>query len=255
MVIPIPAGGNGLQGPVPEELQPTFQRIKACVLVMIAANILKFLSGMCLLPVLSLLAQSLSSLMCTTCGIFLLKDEKPVDKVYKFIATTICQVCADNCSPGMPCLRPFVFCCFITVMLDLFGGGILDFAIAQLKVVFAPDKWPNDAFGICFSTFILSIIIGSLAQFIGAYFGWQAMKQLDDGMGTGYGPLAGDTFGGGGVGGPPRPGPFLGGGGGMPASSARPNNIRTGGGGGYAPPAQQQEGWKPFSGSGHRLGS
>jgi len=239
MVIPLPSGALGapMVGPPPAQLEPRFKKMKWCVQAMIASMFAKI--GGCILidQVQMLFSSSFSLIFNTLVGIFLLKDDPQIGRIYQLLATTCCQICAQNCQGGMSCLMSFVICSLITIVMDFFFGNTLGvvrlclarMATAEVNLVYTIGGW----------LVILAAVGAFLAQGIGAFQGFKAYREAQD---FGTSSQAGEWSGGGGGG----AGSAFGGGGsgGYPAASEAAGSSRRATG-----PAFQ-----PFSGGGQRLG-
>lgn len=239
MVIPV-GGGMGMQGPPPPELQAEFQRVKVCLLAMIASMMVKLASGTLLYGFLQVLSSCLNLGLNTLMGIFLLRDDHSIGKIYQFLMNNCFQSCGQMCTGGMGCLVPFVLCNFITVVLDLLLGPTLIIVIKEVPLLLHPAEWASPVAWLENLAFTLSAFSALAAQGAAAYFGWQAYKVAASsflGPDVPYMPLG--------------PGQQLGGG-------QPPAPSRSGGGGGYVPPTVRQapaaQPFQPFSGQGQRLG-
>eukprot|EP00929_Paragymnodinium_shiwhaense_P066822 TRINITY_DN33572_c0_g2_i2.p1 TRINITY_DN33572_c0_g2~~TRINITY_DN33572_c0_g2_i2.p1 ORF type:complete len:195 (-),score=36.55 TRINITY_DN33572_c0_g2_i2:282-866(-) len=191
MVIPIP-NSPALVGPPPASVAHQFRRIKISVQVMIVATLVRVFLGSWLRDPIYALSSSANLIINTVIGVFLLRDDADISKVHRFLVTTCCQSCHQQCDGSMRCLMPFVLCNLITVVMDLLGGGSLQIIITGLPIVFEPEKWPSVAFGIVFSGFVLSCLAGFFGQLAGALFGYYAFKEITDMESGGYGMLGGE---------------------------------------------------------------
>lgn len=232
MVIPMPA--DPIQGPPPPEVAGQFKWIKYAVLVMLGCTIGRLFSAMLLLDPLHGLMICLNLILITVMGVFLMKDDTHLKPVHFFMVTRCCTACAEQSYGGMNCLLPFCVCNLVTLFVDLLGNSFAGL-IKMLPVVFDPKLWPSKLGGVLLSVYCLSTLFSYLAQLVGCIAGYQAYTKARD-MLVGRGL----TPGGGGGYAPPayQPAPS----GSAPASSSRPSRA----------PGQQT--FKPFSGTGQRLG-
>eukprot|EP00933_Yihiella_yeosuensis_P064314 TRINITY_DN67662_c0_g1_i1.p1 TRINITY_DN67662_c0_g1~~TRINITY_DN67662_c0_g1_i1.p1 ORF type:complete len:209 (-),score=22.76 TRINITY_DN67662_c0_g1_i1:40-576(-) len=175
------------------------------------------------------ISQSFNILLNTVIGIFLLKDDPQIGRIYRFLVTTCCQMCGDACPGGMPCLMSFMICNLITVVFALLGGNV-QACVAAYKQM-ANSVVFFDAF--VFFLYLVSLAGSLISQTVGciyackAYNEMQAMSDLSQGF-----------SGGGGFGG-----------GGMVNPAARDRDDAP------ARESQPARGFVPFQGGGQTLGS
>eukprot|EP00928_Gymnodinium_smaydae_P073256 TRINITY_DN56495_c0_g1_i2.p1 TRINITY_DN56495_c0_g1~~TRINITY_DN56495_c0_g1_i2.p1 ORF type:complete len:263 (-),score=46.28 TRINITY_DN56495_c0_g1_i2:31-720(-) len=226
MVIPLPAGSMGtpMMGPPPAEVAGRFQVIKYCVMGMIAGLLGQLVWGALVGKLSNAIWSSLNLLLNTVIGIFLLRDDPQIGRIYKFLVTTICQACGDQCGGGMSCLMTFVLCNAITVVMNLLLDNVLGALIAASQTLFTVGLGPYDATVVML--LFVSLLVSLVSQILGAWNGWKAYTTVRD---------SGVTASGGGE---------WGGSGGYPTAAER----------GQAREARPAPGFQPFSGGGNRLG-
>merc|ERR1719203_781290 len=123
MVIPLGGMGPPLLGPPPSSLAHRFRQMKFCVLVLFGCVVGALIGALMLgQSVLTQLINSFNVILNGVFGIFLLKDDPQMERVYTFLVTTICQSCQDQCPTGMQCLLPFVMVNAMTVVLNILLG-------------------------------------------------------------------------------------------------------------------------------------
>jgi hypothetical protein len=243
MVIPMGSMGPQLLGPPPSELAPRIAVIKYCVLGMIFASFGRIVGGAMLgLKILDLLLNCFNLIINTVIGIFLLRDDPLLARIYQFLSTTCCQMCAEQCGGGMSCLMPFILCNLITVVCDLFFTDLSALKMKYDTFAGGPTNWPDSVFGFSFLLYAVAMVASFVSQTVGAIYGYLAYRQARD-MGTSATP---GSWGGGATGG---------GGGSVYQSGPR----------GYpqardvesepARPSRPSNAFQPFEGSGNRLGS
>lgn len=242
MVIPV-GGSIPLQGPPPPEMEAEFLKVKYCLKAMIGSMLAKLAAGTFVFGLVQTLSSCLNLGLNTLLGIFLLRDDASLGKIYTFLMTHCFQSCGPACTGGMGCLFPFVLCNLITVVLDVLLGPTLIILFKEVPLLTKPDQWTSLLEWLVNLVFTVASASALVAQACAAYFGWQAYKVATASMlgsDQPYMPLGG--------------GQQLGGGGGAPAAQGgfRPP------GGSYRPPphrqAPTQQDFKPFSGQGQRLG-
>lgn len=171
--------------------------------------------------------DSLNLILNTVMGIFLLRDDPSMARIYQFLITTCCSMCAEQCGGGLSCLLPFVICNVITVVLQILLNGVIQFLIKGFQDLANPSQWPNSIFGFAFGLYFISVLAALVAQIAGSYIGWQAYKVVRD---SGVTQSGGDWGGG----------------------------QASGGGGAVQAPARESRpasNFQPFTGGGQRLGS
>jgi len=242
MVIPLPAMGPPLMGPPPAELWPRFRIMKYCVVGMIGSTFARILLAFMLSASVSqVLVASLNIILNAIVGIFLLKDDPLLGRTYEFLATTCCQMCAQQCGGGMNCLLTFVICNAITVLFDVLLNNVIGGLIHDIGVIFDPNQWTSGIYGFLLGVNVLAIIVAFMAQTVGAVQGFLAYRQARD-FGTTATP--GEWSGGGGGGG----GPYFAGGRGSRAGYPAAREDAP------ARESQPSANFQPFSGGGNRLG-
>mmetsp|Transcript_26993 Transcript_26993/g.48799 ORF Transcript_26993/g.48799 Transcript_26993/m.48799 type:complete len:225 (+) Transcript_26993:48-722(+) len=224
MVIPIGGMGVPLMGPPPASVAPKFKIIKYCVLGMFGCTCGELLVGAMIGKLFSMLASSLNLILNTIIGIFLLRDDPLIGRMYAFLARTCCGPCSEQCQGGIGCLMSFIICNAITVFIDILLGGEISLIIQNFKVMLnAVDFY--EAF-IYWANLVCTV--GALvAQIVGSVYAWLAYKEIRD---SGVTSSGGDWSSGG-----------------YPQASAPRDD----------PPSQppRQANFTAFAGSGNRLGN
>lgn len=218
-----------LAGPPPAQLEQKFKRIKLCVLAMIASTFAKLFVGLLVGAELQILLNSLNMILSTVSGIFLLRDDPLIGRIYAFLARTCCQMCTQQCAGGMSCLMNFVMVTAICILMDLIAGN---FGViwTGFTILFDPSSWPTGFGAFVFLISFPSMVVAEASQFLGCYFGYQAYKQA---VTLGLGQSGGDW----------------GGGAASAGTSFRSGDANQP----SAPPAPSQ--FQAFAGGGQRLGS
>lgn len=272
MVIPLGGGpddGNGggmggmmqpMVGPPPQELVSRFKRIKVCLIAMIVGIVLQLGAGIPLMPsnAFNIVLNSLNGVFIIVVGIFLLKDDPMFAGAHKCLVNTFCSTCADQCQGGMACLCSWFFICLVTAVLALIpmSGSQIDTIIGGFRLIADEQasvdinwgfKAGSNLWYALFLTFLTSEVLVLLAQLLGGWHGFKAMKEWQ--LATEGQPQPN-------VGGPPESG-----GGGFTGGGFTGAGARLGGGGdarggnAAAPPRATPAATVAFSGQGQRLGS
>mmetsp|Transcript_8268 Transcript_8268/g.18476 ORF Transcript_8268/g.18476 Transcript_8268/m.18476 type:complete len:239 (-) Transcript_8268:94-810(-) len=237
MVVPMPGGDVQLQGPPPEELAPQFLWIKRSVFTMIVALVLRIIAGTLLFG-LTMIFNSMNLILTTAMGIWLLREDADIGPIYTYLTTTpLCESCGRQCPADMACLLPFVIFNFVTLALDILVGPTLVVIIRLVPMLMDPGTWHKSfLLGFFILMYVVSVVVATVGQFIGTYYGYQAYKVARDRViaeGGPYMPLAD------GPGGLRAPGQQVMGSWGQPNVPSR---------------AQAKPSFVPFSGEGKRLG-
>lgn len=238
MVIPIGGMGVPMQGPPPAELAPIFEKIKVCVLTMWVSMLGKLLAGLIYLGAINSLLDSLNLFLNTVVGVFLMRDDPQIGRIYKFLSSTCCGPCAENCGGGMSCLMSFIICNAITIAMQILLDNAIGILLGGLRAIFT-----NGNMGIgmiqelAFAFWVIFFVAAFVAQVLGAWFGWKAYSQA----------RAGGTS--------SREGTWGGGNSGGPTGA----NWRSGGAAAREAPSAREgrpaSGFHPFTGGGQRLGT
>lgn len=233
MVIPMGGMGVPLMGPPTPELQPRFQKIKLCMLVLMAALLGKFIGASMLGMFILVVSGSLNVVLNVVFGIFLLNDDPTFRPMYECLMRTFCSSCADQCQGGLSCLMSFMICNLITVVLNVLLGNPSDwqFAYVGFHEMTVKSGLELAAWGI----FTLSVVATTVAQLLASWHAWQAYKLARDSAAgsQGGGEWAANSGGGG---------------------SAYQGRDDQGRQDRPMAPASQATGFVPFGGGGNRLG-
>mmetsp|Transcript_66296 Transcript_66296/g.153971 ORF Transcript_66296/g.153971 Transcript_66296/m.153971 type:complete len:248 (-) Transcript_66296:254-997(-) len=246
MVIPMGSMGPPMMGPPPAELWPRFKIIKYCILTLLICTLLRIMSGSFVpdVKIGGVIWNSVSIVLVAIFGIFLMKDDALLGQAHRFLATTCCQWCDQNCGGGMNCLLPFVIYSALNVILDLLFGVIGD-VVKMVELFFNPSDWTTGLEGFWVGLNVISIISIYAAQITGAVQGWLAYRQAQD-FGVTATPGDWSTGGGGSSGGGGQYYP------GGPSQQAAARADRSDAPARESRPSQN---FMPFSGGGQRLGS
>lgn len=250
MVIPVGALGEPLFGPPPPELRHRFQVIKYCVFTMMAALMVRLMSGMLMDRVYGMFVSSFNLILNTVVGIFLLSDDEHLGPVYKFMITTCCSSCSEQCRGGMSCLMTFVLCNLITVVMEVLLNRTIEMILKGFEVVFTYGVNTSTTKA-AFLLYLISVTLAFVAQSIGSWHGWKAHQEAQA-IGTTVVPgtwNAAQPASGGGGGWNDWGGGQLGSGGGGQANQVEMQDRPAQGG--QAGPAAP---FQAFSGQGNRLG-
>eukprot|EP00439_Symbiodinium_sp_Y106_P056694 s2379_g7.t5 len=195
MVIPIPGGmGTPLMGPPPAIVAQKFKIIKACIVIMIVCTCGQLLAGALLGQLGDALLSSLNLILNTFIGIWMLKDDPLIGKIFDFLARTghslpilnnsssrnipsCCGSCAEQCQGGMTCLMPFIICNIITVLLQIILSSEIQLIIRDFKVMLNAVSF-YDAFRVWL--LLVSTVGALLAQIIGSIYGYLAYREVRD---------------------------------------------------------------------------
>eukprot|EP00930_Biecheleria_cincta_P005854 TRINITY_DN106806_c0_g1_i1.p1 TRINITY_DN106806_c0_g1~~TRINITY_DN106806_c0_g1_i1.p1 ORF type:complete len:244 (-),score=20.92 TRINITY_DN106806_c0_g1_i1:233-889(-) len=174
MVIPIPSG-NMLTGNPPDSVAPRLKIVKYSILTMIAcftgqgisALLIQGLGGLA-----QLILSGMNLLVNILLGIWLLRSDPTIKRIYDFLAQTCCSICTQDQFPkDLQCLVPFAFCNAITVVLAVLQGAIqadwMIFRLASAVDVF--DAFPLWLMLICTAGALISQTVGAIY----AYFVWK----------------------------------------------------------------------------------
>eukprot|EP00931_Biecheleriopsis_adriatica_P098226 TRINITY_DN72168_c0_g1_i1.p1 TRINITY_DN72168_c0_g1~~TRINITY_DN72168_c0_g1_i1.p1 ORF type:complete len:243 (+),score=45.50 TRINITY_DN72168_c0_g1_i1:56-730(+) len=177
MVIPIGGMGVPLMGPPPASVAPKFKIIKYCILGMMACIVGQLLCGVLLGQIVQSLLNSLNLILNTVIGIWLLKDDPTIARVYDFLARTCCGPCAEQCQGGMNCLMSFIICNVITVVLSVLLDGSIQYVIHSFSIMLNAVDF--------YDAFILWLLLAStagalVAQIVGSVYAWLAYKEVRD---------------------------------------------------------------------------
>lgn len=181
MVIPMGGIGTPMMGPFPADLQGRFRQLRALLLTIIAAALTQFIACQ-LIPGAETMPNVMSALnvfLNVVFGIFLLREDATIGRMYKCLTTTICQTCADQCGGGVQCLLPYIVNCVIMVVFaipDLFGVP------QMINLIFHPDDWTSDnLLGFWLFLAVFSQLAVFISQALSAYLSWQVYKAIRDG--------------------------------------------------------------------------
>lgn len=277
-------------GPPPQALNQEFTLLKNVVLSSLFFTITQaFAAGIISFELIGpYILDELTTWLNIFIGVWLCKDFSPFEKIYDFLATTCCSVCAQGCPSGMGCLITYSVLCGMQFVFSILFDILLPPASSTAFLVQFSQAWaqlnaqdPSTA-EIGYYLFWGSKWLYNVIMIVGCYIGYKTHKKLlvlvdmgdvtmaGQGRGGAYPPSGGRDVGGGGGGGG-RFGGFGGGGGG-----ARNFGGGTTGGGGFGGGAQMgtiggardnrdndapvrearpAAGFTQFSGQGHRLGS
>ncbi|CAE7320740.1 TNPO1 [Symbiodinium sp. CCMP2456] len=178
MVIPIPGGiGTPLMGPPPAIVAQKFKIIKACIVIMIVCTCGQLLAGALLGELGDALLSSLNLILNTFIGIWMLKDDPLIGKIFDFLARSCCGTCAEQCQGGMTCLMPFIICNIITVLLQIILSSEIQLIIKDFKVMLNSVSF-YDAFRVWL--LLVSTVGALLAQIIGSIYGYLAYREVRD---------------------------------------------------------------------------
>ncbi|CAE7367385.1 Cdc40, partial [Symbiodinium necroappetens] len=178
MVIPIPGGiGTPLMGPPPAIVAQKFKIIKACIVIMIVCTCGQLLAGALLGQLGDALLSSLNLILNTFIGIWMLKDDPLIGKIFDFLARSCCGTCAEQCQGGMTCLMPFIICNIITVLLQIILSSEIQLIIRDFKVMLNAVSF-YDAFRVWL--LLVSTVGALLAQIIGSIYGYLAYREVRD---------------------------------------------------------------------------
>lgn len=227
-------------GPPPPEVASQFKKIKYCVILMIFSTLMRLIAGGLLLGFLKVIMTSMNLLLNTVIGIFLLRDDRDIGRIHQLLINSCCSTCHEQCDGSLRCLMPFVICLVVTVLLDLLQGEVV--FVCQLLA--DPKLWAASAsaHNMLIIVWAISAPTAFVSQTLGAFFGWQAFKEL---RGADPGAALGGNLGG------YAPPPF------RPAGDAvgvRPSDGLAAVGSQALRGAPAQHTFKPFSGQGQRLG-
>eukprot|EP00927_Polykrikos_kofoidii_P085246 TRINITY_DN9219_c0_g1_i2.p1 TRINITY_DN9219_c0_g1~~TRINITY_DN9219_c0_g1_i2.p1 ORF type:complete len:232 (-),score=26.43 TRINITY_DN9219_c0_g1_i2:31-726(-) len=230
----IPLGGMGvpLAGPVPPEVHPRFVKLKYCVFALLVSIFCRLIVGIFLGVLASVLINSIQIIYLTCAGIFLLKDDPEVGRIYEFLRTTCCQICTEQCGGGISCLMPWIMLNVITLAFDIIFKGVIQQMIASIALLFKTGTSPSLA--LLNTILTVALVSAFSAEVVGTWQGWQAYKEVRD-LGAGQG----------------APGEWSSGGGSVYNSG--PQREPRSGQEMQAPPRQAN--FQPFAGAGNRLGS
>eukprot|EP00929_Paragymnodinium_shiwhaense_P101816 TRINITY_DN65000_c0_g1_i1.p1 TRINITY_DN65000_c0_g1~~TRINITY_DN65000_c0_g1_i1.p1 ORF type:complete len:230 (+),score=24.09 TRINITY_DN65000_c0_g1_i1:74-763(+) len=229
MVIPIGGMGTPLMGPPTAEMQPRFSKIKLALQIMIGGLLGRLFAALFLQMFTNELYISSALIFDILIGVWLLKDDDQIGRIYGFLMRTCCSPCAEQCQGqgGLGCLLSFVICNCITVAMDVILNGLLGKVFAEISLVTRPGLSPLD--GIFLALHVTCMTATTVGQVFGAWHSWQGYKMARD---SGVTATGGDWGSSGGT-----------------AYNVRPSAAQAMQGG----PAQQN--FQPFEGSGNRLGS
>eukprot|EP00416_Gambierdiscus_australes_P021124 CAMPEP_0171062304 /NCGR_PEP_ID=MMETSP0766_2-20121228/4990_1 /TAXON_ID=439317 /ORGANISM="Gambierdiscus australes, Strain CAWD 149" /LENGTH=247 /DNA_ID=CAMNT_0011518101 /DNA_START=73 /DNA_END=817 /DNA_ORIENTATION=+ len=157
--------GPPMMGPPPAELWPRFKIIKYCILTLLICTLLRIMSGSFVpdVKIGGVIWNSVSIVLVAIFGIFLMKDDALLGQAHRFLATTCCQWCDQNCGGGMNCLLPFVIYSALNVILDLLFGVIGD-VVKMVELFFNPSDWTTGLEGFWVGLNVISIISIYAAQ-------------------------------------------------------------------------------------------
>lgn len=256
MVIPLPATGPVSDGPPPPSMAGHIRKLKICVWLLIVAMVTKFVALMVvyvifngLIGIFLALSGVLNQFMAVVAGIFLLKDDQTISKMYDFLLEKCnCYQCRDQCGSGMKCLVPFTALNAVNLIFDVINPIYIQDVIGYIS---GDDGNPSIFSGyddtstlaminwFCKVLLVISIPCCMIGEIGASYVGWKAYAILreeseSDGPAGGYRPLAS------------RP----------PQTQQQPQMQQMPYGQPTAPTRQQQpQTWQAFSGAGQRLGS
>ncbi|CAL1156024.1 unnamed protein product [Cladocopium goreaui] len=119
MVIPIGGMGVPLMGPPPPEVAHRFRVIKYSILILILCTIGELIAGILGGAFGQMLVSSLNLILNALIGVWMLKDDSTIGRIYAFLGRSCCKPCTEQCQGGLTCLMPFIICNLITVLLGL----------------------------------------------------------------------------------------------------------------------------------------
>lgn len=194
-MIPIGGGGPGQDGmsnamvlrATPPELVPRMKKIKVCLTVLIISLIAKIVCGSLMgNGLFSMISASLSVILISIVGIFLLNEDPFYGRIYNCCLTTICSSCQESCPGGLSCLCSWWFCnlaCAIISLLPVDGSDIVLIIDGIQLLNSNPSNWGRGNIilnGVLQSVFLASMIFGLLAQIVGGLQGYQAYKEAGE---------------------------------------------------------------------------
>lgn len=181
MVIPMGSMGAGMQGDFPAEVDRNFRRLKGCVLGMMlsAAGVIIFQPLTFAVSVFSVILSSLNIFLNAIFGIWMLKQDPLIGRMFQCLASSCCGPCAEQCQGGLGCLMPFMFANGITIFFALISGDIVA-VFKNVNLLFSPVDWANSMWGFFYVMWGISVILEYLTQLCAIVFGYSAYKQVRD---------------------------------------------------------------------------
>lgn len=219
-------------GPPPPEVQQRFVVLKYCTYVLLGSFLARIIYGLFWSAPgegFNEVISSINLLLVGTFGVFLLRDDEQVGRIYTWLANGCCQMCAERFGGGMSCLMPFVLVNLVTLIMDIVLSGELGQIYTGFKILATENAPPLVSLQLAVRT--LALASSLIAEGVGAWTGWKAYNQaveLTSGPSSGGDWAASGARGGGGF---PR------------ASETR-----------EAREARPAANFEPFAGSGQRLG-
>jgi len=220
-------------------MAPRVKAIKYCVIVMMASLFGKILGNIVMAEasVGSILTDLINIGLNTVVGVFLLRDDPDMARIYHCLMTTVCSVCGEQCGSGgaMSCLMPFMIMNALTVVIALLLNNAIPDIISGLKTLFSPQLWQSSYWGFGFMLFFVSYVAVLVAETVGTVFAYKVYKQARDDF-SGVQASGGGSWGQGGPG--------------QQARMMRRNDDEE-----SRPAAPAPSRFQPFGGSGQTLGS
>ncbi|CAE7416365.1 Cdc40 [Symbiodinium natans] len=169
--------GVPLMGPPPAFVSHRFKVIKACIVIMIVCTCGQLLAGALLGELGEALLSSLNLILNTFIGIWLLKDDALIGKIFDFLARTCCGTCAEQCQGGMTCLMPFIICNILTVVLQIILSAAIQLIIRDFNKMLNAVTF-YDAFRLWL--LVVTTVGALVAQIVGSIYGYLAYREVRD---------------------------------------------------------------------------
>eukprot|EP00434_Breviolum_minutum_P026107 symbB.v1.2.023083.t1/scaffold2080.1/size104589/5 len=214
--------GVPLMGPPPPEVAHRFRVMKYSILILILCTIGELVAGILDGQFAAMLVSSLNLILNALIGVWMLKDDVTIGRIYQCLATSCCQPCTEQCQGGLTCLMPFIICNLITVVLGLI--------LPPSGITISINAFKSMLNAVTFlEAFVMMLLfvstLGSfIAQVVGCIYGYLAYREIRDGGITSSGGDWGNSY--------------------PEAQEAPSHEVRA--------PAQQN--FQAFQGSGQRLG-
>lgn len=238
MVVPLGLPSQ-ITGSPPAELQGPFRHIKICVifdtvLLLIKTIALIIVEGF---VVWDIVLPSLNTFVVIVLGVFLLRDDPLIGRLYTCFLKTCCYACADHCNSGTVCLLPYAAFSTMATLWDLIVGKV---PVTAHKLLVQAESFAN-VDGVARIVFVFAMVSVLVVQAASSWFAWRAyrllrdMDDIDSTMGAGVDRMSAR----------PRSA-------GSAVSTIQMQEV-----GGRRSSSQQsgdRSSFQPFSGTGHKLG-
>eukprot|EP00435_Cladocopium_sp_Y103_P033026 s1787_g8.t1 len=177
MVIPIGGMGVPLMGPPPPEVAHRFRVIKYSILILILCTIGELVAGILGGAFGQMLVSSLNLILNALIGVWMLKDDATIGRIYAFLGRSCCKPCTEQCQGGLTCLMPFIICNLITVLLGLILNNDIGEIIGAFKAMLNSVTF-YEAF--VFMLLFASTVGALLSQVVGCIYGYLAYREIRD---------------------------------------------------------------------------